>query len=53
MKYMTCIKCKENREEIEFEFLYFKNKYDKVCKHCDDKFKKIFRNIKDETPKKI
>ncbi len=48
MRKIRCIKCNEERDEIEFEYIYFKHKYEKICKHCEDRFKKIFRNIKDE-----
>jgi hypothetical protein len=46
MKHLTCSKCQKEKEIIEFEYNYFKKNYDKVCKKCEDKHKKIFQNIK-------
>lgn len=31
-----CNKCKQSKDEIEFEYIYFKREYKHLCKDCDD-----------------
>lgn len=58
MRKITCQKCKEEKEEIEFEYLFFREKYNKNCKECQEKYgdeiEYYFKiKIKNETPKII
>ena len=34
MKKMKCTNCDELKEEIDFEYLFFGKKYEKICKDC-------------------
>lgn len=47
MRKITCNKCGEKKDEIEFEYSYFEKKYAKVCKKCEDTHYKIFRGLID------
>lgn len=40
MRLITCCKCGEQKREIEFEYLFFKKKYKKNCRSCNEKNKK-------------
>ena len=31
---MKCSNCEKEENEIEFEYFFFKKKYDNVCKEC-------------------
>ena len=37
MKIITCYECKKQKQEIEFEYLFFKKKYNNICKKCQEK----------------
>ena len=47
MKKLLCNKCRETKNEIEFEYSYFEKKYAKICKKCEDTHKNIFRGLID------
>jgi len=51
MKVLRCNKCKKEKEEIEFEIDYFSKTTRNICKQCDDRFSKIFRNIENTNKK--
>lgn len=51
MKVLRCNKCKKEKEEIEFEIEYFRKTARNVCKQCDDRFGKIFRNTAKQNKK--
>jgi len=36
MKILKCNKCHELKQEIEFEYIYFNHKYNKICKDCQN-----------------
>jgi hypothetical protein len=38
MKMRKCNNCKEDKEEIEFEYLFFRKKYENICKLCKERF---------------
>jgi hypothetical protein len=36
MRIKKCNNCKEDKEVIEFEYLFFREKYENVCKKCKE-----------------
>lgn len=36
MKKFTCILCQETKDEIEFEYLWLRKKYKRICKQCEE-----------------
>jgi len=36
MKIFTCNNCHERKEEIEFDYIYFRHTYSKICKCCEE-----------------
>lgn len=34
MKKLICKKCKEEKNEIEFEYNFFQQEYNKICNKC-------------------
>lgn len=35
MRQIICNQCKQRKNEIEFEYQYFRKKYKHVCRDCD------------------
>lgn len=39
MRQLICNKCREYKDETEFEYIYFQRKYKHICKECDEPIK--------------
>ena len=46
MKIIKCNDCGEKKEEIEFNYDYFKSKYNKICSECEDIKERTEKNKK-------
>jgi hypothetical protein len=41
MRELICNNCKESKKEIEFNYLYIKKQYSKICKQCESQTKSM------------
>jgi len=35
MKKLICYKCKKSKDILDYQYLYFKREYSRICKECE------------------